>query len=158
MSNLKLDTKLIPKLVEEKFDLVKALKEYNPDGRYEYRQPAFCPFHQNENTPAATLYEASDRGPDTLFCFAENRGYTVSDVLGKLMGYNIYEVGHALWNKMTTTEKELFLGRHTSGDLLSAFTPKTTKPLVNNLTTWDNYRTRRITLGTLLEEMVGDIK
>lgn len=123
---MRLDTKLIPKLVQEHYDLVKALYNYNPEGSYTYGRPAFCPFHDNTDTPAAALYKASDGAPDSLYCFAEQRQYTVSDVLSKLMGYNIYEVGHQLWNTMSEYEKKQFLQRHSKRDMIAQAFQSTT--------------------------------
>lgn len=114
--DLKLDTKLTHKLVEEHFDLIKALKSHNPHGRYAYGQPAMCPFHDNTDTPAAAIYKSTDDRPDSLYCFAEQRQYTVADVLGMLMGYNIYEVGHAIWNNMSKYDKEQFILKHSRRD------------------------------------------
>lgn len=159
---MKLDTNLIPKLVEDKFDLIKSLYEYNPQGSYTYGQPAFCPFHENENTQAAAIYKSVDDRPDSLFCFAEYKQYTVVDVLGKLMGYNIYEVGHAIWNEMTEVEKKEFLTRHSRVDrVISAFTEsateKETKPN-NVLIHLNNFKLGRDTIRGTLKKLVQGAK
>lgn len=154
---MKLKTELIPKLIQEKFDLVKALYSYNPTGRYTYGQPTFCPFHDNQNTPAAALYRAKGDGDyDSLYCFAEQKQYTVVDVLGKLMGYNIYEVGHAIWNEMSDTEKQMFLTQYDrSISIQQAFGSTEIKEQPTILTALQDFRQGKTTLNNVLQQIIG---
>ena len=39
----------------------------------------YCPFHDNQNTPAAHLYKEKD-GSYTIYCFSENKVFTNTDL------------------------------------------------------------------------------
>lgn len=47
----------------------------------------YCPFHDNQNTPAAKYFEDSNE----LYCFAEQKKYRVVDAMEKL-GYTVEDV------------------------------------------------------------------
>ena len=61
----------------------------------------FCPFHDNENTPAAKFYP----GSNLLWCFAEQRLYTVYDLL-EVYGLNPVDVFNRLWGSYSEEKRQ----------------------------------------------------
>lgn len=92
------------KLVDQKVDLFKAMSKVTGN-RYRPGQAVFCPFHDNTNTPAASVYEDED-GLQTLYCFSEQKQYKSSDAVEKLLHQNPYAVGKAIWDRMNLAEQE----------------------------------------------------
>lgn len=135
MGETKLEVNQLKRLVEHKYSLIKTLEAYNPEGRYTFGQNCFCPFHHNENTPSASLLRGKEGSPDILYCHAEQKRYTAADVISKLMGYNIYEVGYLLWNDMTDHERTEFMesiGSINYKDYFGVKGKENNSPLLNN--------------------------
>lgn len=158
----KLTLNTLKKLVEQKYSLTKALKEYNPQENYQTGRNCFCPFHHNENTPAASILAGKEGQPDILYCHAEQKRYTVADVVSKLMGYNIYEVGYLLWNDMTEHERETFLASIGEVDYNTIFGGQEahSKSVSVNKSRL-LYKENKITLNELLKEYLrklGEVK
>lgn len=154
----KLDMHTLRRLVEHKYSLIQALKEYDSTNLYGYRQPTFCPFHHNDDTPAATIYKGNKGNPDVLFCFAEQKRYTVADVVSKLMGYNIYEVGYAIWNDMTELEQDEFLTMIGKVDYEKVFGSNTNQQDSNELSKNKVlFKEGRIKLKDLLKSLVDNL-
>lgn len=153
MTDLKIDTKLLPKLVNEKFDLVKLLYNYNPDGHYSVGEKCFCPFHHNENDEAAVIYAGKDGQPDSLYCFSQcKRQYTAKDVISRLQKQNVLEVGYAIWNSMADYERQTFLNKHGHIDYAKAFSLHRQPTITNQqvLVSEVQYKEGTITLDQLL--------
>lgn len=152
----KLDLNTLKRLVEHKYSLINALHEYNPEGKYDFTHNVFCPFHANENTPSAKLYKGVGNQTDSLYCFTEKRTYKVSDVVSKLMGQNIYEVGYMLWNEMSELEREEFLNSIGKVDYKKMFSGtqqnQTNNAQLNNKIVM--YRENRTTITELLQLLV----
>jgi hypothetical protein len=149
---MKLTFKQLEKLVEQKYSLVKALRKHNPGERYEVGQTCFCPFHDNENTPAAAIYE--DEGKQSLYCFSERKLYTVVDVFKQLINYDVYELGNYLWHGMSDYEKSEWLKNNSEIDPVELFSKKketveTNKELEKARA---NFKYGKISLNELLEE------
>lgn len=115
----KLSLRQLEALVKEKYSLIKSLSKINPDNNYQVGQPCFCPFHENHNTPAASIYD-DDKG-QTLYCFSERKLYSVVDVFKDLMHYDIYDLGNRLWVSMSEQEQQIWLSKHGQYDVYSAF-------------------------------------
>lgn len=107
VSSNKLSLRQLEDLVKEKYSLTKSLSKLNPHNRYQAGQPCFCPFHENHNTPAASIYD--DEKGETLYCFSERKLYTVVDVFEKLMSYDVHDLGNRLWQSMSETEQQEWL-------------------------------------------------
>lgn len=107
---LSISQELLRALVNEKVSFVNALRKLNPENYYELRRPVFCPFHHNENTPAAVIYDG-DKG-ETLWCFAEQKLYRPVDLLNKVLHQDAYAIGLQIWNTMDESSKQEFIARH----------------------------------------------
>lgn len=155
--NLSIDK--LKKLVNEKFSLVSLLKKHNPEEHYEVDQPCFCPFHDNTNTPAASIYKDED-GSETLYCFSERKLYRPSDAIEKLLSYDVYELGSYIWNKMSEEEQNLWLVEHnvleSYGDLFNSNNKKDgeSNDLFDLLSY--NYRINKITFSEFLEAIARE--
>lgn len=112
------------------------LEQAGYDG-YSYNGKVYCPFHINENSPSAKLYQ-SDRG-DTLFCFAEHKTYRPSDVIKyELINKSTYFIFSRVWKQLSEprqiellelygkplniipkvwTDSEVYLNKFKSGDI-----------------------------------------
>lgn len=94
------------KLVNQKYELIKVLEKAT--GQHYYLEGAvYCPFHDNTNTPAASIYE--NNGEQSLWCFAENKLYKTSDAFELLFNKDPYVLGKALWDRMTKEEQAEWL-------------------------------------------------
>lgn len=144
----------LKKLVDEKYSMTKILKKFNPNNYYTAGRPCFCPFHLNEDTPAAAIY--NNDGKETLYCFSEKRLYKPSDALEKLLNYDIYEVGMRLWNSLTDMEKETFLMENQSLDdianLFSEETKENKKEDIDLEKTKLLYKKHKLSLSALLDK------
>lgn len=76
--------------------------EYRIDGNL------FCPFHQNENTPAAHLY--SDETGYRLWCFSESKMYGSWNIY-KVFKPNIdtNKLALAIFNRLSETDQKKLL-------------------------------------------------
>lgn len=61
----------------------------------------YCPFHDNEDTPAAKYYPDSN----SIWCFSEHRNYGVIDAL-KLVGIDYKETFRKLWDSYDDAKKD----------------------------------------------------
>lgn len=66
----------------------------------------FCPFHDNFRTPSAKLFKDDDA--EKLWCFSENKMYSLADYYTKLQGYKLEDVFNYVWGKITDDEKEQY--------------------------------------------------
>lgn len=72
---------------------------------YQYDMNVYCPFHPNDDTPAAKIFNDTDG--DRLYCWAEREMYRPSDVIKEdLMKIRIQKVFHNIWNKLSESEKD----------------------------------------------------
>lgn len=94
------------KLVNQKYELIKVL-ERATGSRYYIGGSVYCPFHDNTNTPAASIYE--NDGEQSLWCFSEQKLYKSADAFEILLKRDPYILGKSLWDKMTPTEQEEWL-------------------------------------------------
>lgn len=104
---MKLSLGQLRKLVNQKYSLIEVLKKANPSGNYHVGGTCYCPFHDNTDTPSASIYD--DENGEKLYCFSEGRLYGVDDAIEKLLKYDVYEVGSALWDRMSEEEQGLWL-------------------------------------------------
>ncbi len=154
-----LSPKQLRELVNDKISLVNALRKYDRTGHYEIRQPCFCPFHLNTETPAASIYEDAHTGKETLYCFAEQKQYTSSDVLENLLNYDIYEIGNQVWETMNTQEQQHWLEEHqyiSYKDIFSKSRVNTQETNKNTLKEKEMYKYGKITLHELLDSMLDE--
>lgn len=152
ISNYKITTDQLRQLVTEKYSLVKTLRRYSGSNSYHVGQTCYCPFHDNTNTPAATIFD--DDNGERLFCFSEKKQYTSADALEKLMHYDVYELGQKLWNSMSPLEKSDWLAEHNVVDYNSVFVSKE-KPVTKQLEVKINqFKSNKITISDLLNEYI----
>lgn len=144
--------KQLEQLVGEKYSLVKALRKYKPGEKYVVGQTCFCPFHDNENTPSAAIYE--DDGKQSLYCFSERKLYTVVDVFKQLANYDVYELGNHLWHKMSDYEKKEWLKKNSQEDPADLFSKKqeVEEPSRDLAKARANFKYGKISLNELLGE------
>lgn len=70
----------------------------------------FCPFHPNEDTPAAKLFKDPDG--DRIYCFAEQRMYHPSDIIKRgLLKRDPITIASRVWVKIPDTMKDSILIR-----------------------------------------------
>ncbi|MBO7615090.1 MAG: hypothetical protein J6T15_05280 [Bacilli bacterium] len=67
----------------------------------------FCPFHDNFNTPAAKYYE--DDNAEHIWCFSENKMYSLADYYTKIMGVSLEEVFSSIWNSLSDGERQSYI-------------------------------------------------
>lgn len=90
-------------VVNYKLSMCDTLNTFVKDAYAPYGN-VFCPFHPNENTPSAKIYEG-ERG-DFLMCFSERKAYRPADVFLKgLAPISLEDIFHHIWNDMTEQEK-----------------------------------------------------
>lgn len=109
----------LKRLVTEKLKISDILHKYNPEGNYQAGQTCFCPFHDNENTPSASIYD--NEGVETLYCFSEKKLYSSADAIEKLLKKDVYEVAQSLWERMGDVEKKQWLESQPDGDFSQMF-------------------------------------
>lgn len=73
----------------------------NMDNSMPISGSCLCPFHDNENTEAAKFYRESN----TLWCFAENKLYTVYDLLEEF-NKDPVDIFYSLWDTYSDDVKE----------------------------------------------------
>jgi hypothetical protein len=109
---MELTPALMKRLVDEKLNMVDVLRKHNPDEHYEVNQQCYCPFHDNQNSKAANIYEDDETGQISLYCFAEKVPYFTSDVLDILMKKDVYLIADKVWNKMTESQRKSWFDSH----------------------------------------------
>lgn len=81
------------------------LEQCGLDHRYDYSGKAYCPFHQNFNTPSAKLFKGEGVKGDTLMCFSERKVYHPSDCFKyRLINKNIIEVAEAIAQQLNPVQ------------------------------------------------------
>jgi hypothetical protein len=152
---LKISTSQLKRLVSDKVRISDILYKHNPEGHYEPGQTCFCPFHDNENTPAASIYD--NDGVETLYCFSEQKLYTSADAIEILLKKDIYEVGRRLWERMNEVDKKDWLSNQVGGDYSDMFEFDKPTTDYSNLALERAkilFKRRRITLKQLLKEYI----
>lgn len=104
----------------------------------------YCPFHPNEDTPAAKLFKDPDG--DRIYCFAEQRMYHPSDIIRRgLLKRDPVTIAARIWVQLPEHTKESILS--------STENPPETKP-----DNWDElepkmdlYKEDKITYKELLQ-------
>jgi len=71
------------------------------DGIMQISGTCFCPFHDNDKTPAAKFYPDSN----TLWCFSEQKLFTVYDLLEEV-GKDPIEIFNKLWASYDDKQKD----------------------------------------------------
>lgn len=99
-------------LVDEKIDMATLLGKVYPDRRYVPGQKCFCPFHDNQHTESAALYQDEDTGKVTLWCFSEKEQYTSSNVIETLLKKDVYAKADLIWSKMSDAQRNSWLASH----------------------------------------------
>jgi hypothetical protein len=94
-------------LVRDKIRITDILYKHNPNGNYYPNQTCFCPFHDNSQTPSASIYD--NDGVETLYCFSERRLYTSADAIEVLLKKDVYKVAEALWDRLPESSKQSWL-------------------------------------------------
>lgn len=102
----KIDLQTEKYIINKYISMTKQFDQLDID--YRINGNMLCPFHQNENTPAAHLY-ADDNGY-RLWCFAESRMYGSWDVYKQYMtNINTNKLALYILNQMTEEQqKKLF--------------------------------------------------
>ena len=69
----------------------------------------FCPFHDNKNTKAATLYK-DDEGLESIWCYTESKRFFPYDLL-KIYTDNkeIYTIFKKIWFQLTDEDRIYFI-------------------------------------------------
>jgi len=71
--------------------------------KYSVYGNCFCPFHDNEDTPAAKIY-AGPKG-ESLFCFSEGKTYRAHDVIRTFYGTPTVKIFNKVWGKLNDKSK-----------------------------------------------------
>jgi hypothetical protein len=103
----KLNEQQLRNLVRDKIRITDILYKHNPSGNYHPNQTCFCPFHDNSQTPSASIYD--NDGVETLYCFSERRLYTSADAIEVLLKKDVYKVAGALWDRLPESSKQSWL-------------------------------------------------
>lgn len=92
----------IIKLLDKMYSLYEVLT----DAGYKINEfgNTFCPFHENDDSPAAKYYQNTD----TLHCFSEGKTYHVADAL-KLAGKDYVTAFYDKWNTYSDKKKSELL-------------------------------------------------
>lgn len=148
----------LKKLVIEKVDIVDILYKNNPDGHYHPGQTCFCPFHDNDNTPAASIYD--NEGITSLYCFSERKLYTSADAVEILLNKDVYGIAKRLWDSMSDTEKQIWLSENSSENLEEAFsttaTDRSDESVLNIKVAANKFKNRKITIKELLDTIISN--
>lgn len=104
---MNISTEQLKILVNERISFTKVLTKLNPGNHYHPKRPVFCPFHQNENTPSAVIYE--DEQAETLWCFSEQKLYKPIDLVSTVLKQDPYAIGLQIWNTLSPFEQQEFL-------------------------------------------------
>lgn len=152
----KLSLRQLEALVKEKYSLTKSLSKLNPDNQYQVGQPCFCPFHENHNTPAASIYD--DEKGQTLYCFSERKLYSVVDVFKELMHYDIYDLGNRLWLSMSEDEQQAWLSKNGQYDISTAFDKPGSKELSKEVKrSVELFKNKKIDVEKLLDDFMSKL-
>lgn len=102
----------------------------------------FCPFHDNFKTPAAKFYK--DEDAEKLWCFSENRMYSLSDYIEKILGADLNYTFSQIWESLSDSEKEEYT------NLFGNFEYNVK---VEDLDLYSSFRSGNLTFSQLLEEI-----
>lgn len=99
-----LSSKEVYYIIVHYIDTRKLLKKLGLDVRA--NNSMFCPFHDNENTPAAHLYKEED-GSYRIYCYSEDRLFSNVDLYKTyLPDINLNDLAQLLFNNLSEVEKE----------------------------------------------------
>jgi len=149
------------KLVDEKLDISEVLSRINPDEFYQAGQNCFCPFHDNQDTPSAAIYD--NEGIVKLWCFSEKKLYGSSDALELLAKKNIFAIADKIWNAMSEGDRHLWLNDHAYADYGSLFSTNSNqddeKPLNKELEAKKrSFKTGKISVSELVSYLIDTNK
>ena len=116
---MRLPVELTRKLILSEVPLLLALDKLDTGNSYAVGRTCLCPFHDNTDTPAATIYSGENH--DSLWCFKEHKMYTSVDVIEKLLHKDVYTLAEAIWSRLSEAEQSEFLSRHQKEDLQHIF-------------------------------------
>lgn len=98
-----LSKKEIYYIVNHYIDMRKLLHKLGIDVRA--NNSMFCPFHKNDNTPAAHLYKEED-GSYRIYCYSEDRVFSNADLYKTyLPEISLEELAYMLYNNLPEVEK-----------------------------------------------------
>ena len=94
------------------------LNHYEPENSYnihkidkDHSLQIYCPFHDNTNTKAATLYKDKD-GVECIWCYAETKRFSPYDLLKKYVDTKeIYKIFKNIWNLLKEQDRIYFLNQ-----------------------------------------------
>lgn len=104
----------------------------------------FCPFHDNYETPAAKYY--LDDNAENIWCFAENKMYSLSDYYEKLLGVDLDLIFDQIWNNISDSERDYYTSN------FGNYTYEEVTP--DDLLKYGKFKTGQITYKQLLEELL----
>ena len=147
------------KLVSDKISMVEVLYKYDPEGRYSAGQTCFCPFHDNENTPAASIYD--NDGVESMWCFSEKKLYTSADVIEKLLNKDVFEVSERIWNSMSEVDRNSWLSENSAEDYKDIFSESVEEEKDNKINKElehkkKQFKSGKIKLAELLDCFIKD--
>ena len=103
MDNILTDKKLIYYIVNHYIDMRKLLRKLGIDVKA--NNSMYCPFHDNQNTPAAHLYQSEDKSY-CIWCYAEDKRFSNADLYKTyLPEINLAELATLLYNNLPEEEK-----------------------------------------------------
>lgn len=87
----------------------------------------YCPFHENEDTPAGKIYH-NDDGIDTLFCFSERKVFKAVDFIKKeIINTRVETIFYKVWRQLTEEQQQYLVDSYANiGESLNVavdFTP-----------------------------------
>lgn len=71
----------------------------------------FCPFHENNDTPAAKYYSNKDKGDTpSIYCFSERRIYKAVDFFKKeLINTRVESIFYRIWKQLSQEQQQYLL-------------------------------------------------
>lgn len=104
MNNEITDKKLINYIINHYIDMRKLLHKLGIDVKS--NNSMFCPFHINQNTPAAHLYKEED-GSYRIWCYSEDRMFGNVDLYRNFLPeIKLEDLANLLFNNLSDKEKE----------------------------------------------------
>ena len=105
----------------------------------------YCPFHDNYNTPSAKYYKDEDK--ESIWCFSEGRGYTLSNYYELVLGVNIDTIFDQVWNNISEDERQFYL------DLYGNYVPSEVDIIPDDIEIYEKFKNGLINYKELLVEI-----
>ena len=105
----------------------------------------FCPFHDNYNTPSAKYYKDDDK--ESIWCFSEGRGYTLSNYYELILGTKIDVIFNQIWDTISEDDKQYYI------DMFGEYKPNEIEVIPDDIELYEKFKTGSIGYKELLVEI-----